>query len=193
MVELMIKVKEELIEQIGQNNIERYIREYIEQLDKQMIEKEQSFWNVIDLLDWSKGDDNEGIIKPAIDFLSEQSETDICNFQDVLSEKLFHLDKKVFAQNIGKNSWVAEQPFSSDNFLYARACVVANGKLFYEKILKQPELMPKNYTFEALLDIASTAYEIKTGKVFNHVTPISYETFSNPDGWEQTLYQRLKF
>ena len=46
MVELMIKVKEELIEQIGQNNIERYIREYIEQLDKQMIEKEQSFWNL---------------------------------------------------------------------------------------------------------------------------------------------------
>lgn len=125
--------------------------------------------------------------------MSKQSEADICNFQDVLSEKLFHLDKKVFAQKIGKNSWIAEQPFSSDNFLYARACVVANGKIFYEKILKQSELMPKNYTFEALFDIASMAYEMKTGKSFNYVSPISYETFSNPKGWEQTLFQKLKF
>jgi hypothetical protein len=40
MVELMIKVKEELVEQIGQNNIERYIHEYVEQLDKQVTKKE---------------------------------------------------------------------------------------------------------------------------------------------------------
>jgi len=71
-----------------------------------------------------------------------------------------------------------------DNFLYARCCVVANGKAYYEQVLKNPEDMPKEVTFEALLRIPGEAYQKKTGKRLVFVTTYSYETYSNREGWE---------
>ncbi|HOU93780.1 MAG TPA: hypothetical protein PLU22_22170 [Polyangiaceae bacterium] len=35
----------------------------------------------------------------------------------------------------------------------------------------------------ALLSVAATAFERKTGSDFDHETPVSYETFSNAAGW----------
>ncbi len=84
------------------------------------------------------------------------------------------------------------KPFSSDNFLYARACVVANGKDFYEKVLADPSQMPKDLSFEALLSLARKAYKKKTGQTFDYSPTITYETFSNPEGWEQTLWDRIE-
>jgi hypothetical protein len=37
--------------------------------------------------------------------------------------------------------------------------------------------------FEALLLLAPAAYEAKTGEEYNHSPPISYESFSNEEGW----------
>jgi len=83
-----------------------------------------------------------------------------------------------------ESSWRPGRPFSSDNFLYARACVVANGKAFYEKVLADPAQMPKDLTFEPLLSLARKAYQKKTGAAFDYFPTNSYETFSNPEGWE---------
>lgn len=83
---------------------------------------------------------------------------------------------------MGKNSWGEDRPFSSDYFLYARACVVANGKDYFERVLADPTQMPKGFTFEALLYLAADAYKRKTGQDFEYVPTVSYETYSNPPG-----------
>jgi hypothetical protein len=44
--------------------------------------------------------------------------------------------------------------------------------------------MPKDTEFEALLGIASLAFEAKTGESLDYETGCSYETFSNPAGWK---------
>lgn len=154
---------------------------------------EDDFWQVIDLLDWSKEeDDSTGILAPAIDHLSALDEGAIYRFQDILAEKLFQLDKAVYAQHLGEDAPKKSGAFSSDYFLYARACVVANGKDYYDTVLADPAQMPQGYTFEPLLSLAKQAYHKKTGRHFDYLPAISYETFSNPEGWETPLIERLK-
>ena len=103
---------------------------------------------------------------------------------DLLSEKLFALDGSAFAKEIGEDSWSENGFFSVDNFLYARGCAVANGADFYEKALKSPAEMPKDLTFEAILYIASTAFERKTGRKWDYAPAFPIETFSNAAGWK---------
>lgn len=49
---------------------------------------ETGFWYIISLLDWSKEeDDDEGIVEPAVAYLSSLDVESIYCFQDMLSEK----------------------------------------------------------------------------------------------------------
>jgi hypothetical protein len=97
---------------------------------------------------------------------------------------LFQLDTKAYASNIGKNAYNPDSDYvSADGFLYARCVVVANGRQFYEAVLKDPTKMPKDSEFESLLGLASGAYESKTGEEFDYSTGCSYESFSNLVGW----------
>lgn len=50
--------------------------------------------------------------------------------------------------------------------------------------------MPQEMEFEALLYLASTAYEQKTGKDFEHVASVDYESFQNVAGWAPTSQTR---
>lgn len=143
---------------------------------------EERFWHIISLLDWQKEDDDE-IIAPAVEALCDHEAEDIYRFQDILAEKLFHLDRQAFAEQIGERRYGGDRNFSVDVFLYARACVVANGKDFYQKVLQDPTKMPKSFTFEALLYLAPQAFEKKTSKSWSYHPQKSYETFSNREGW----------
>ena len=124
---------------------------------------EAHFWEIISLLDWNKEGDDNAILEPAIARLAAGPVRHIFEFADMLSEKLYTLDTRKYALYIGEDSWSPDKYFSVDNFLYARCCVVANGKDLYEKVLHDPAQMPKDLTFEALLYLPSEAYEIKTG------------------------------
>ena len=109
----------------------------------------------------------------------------IYEFEDLLSEKLYNLDGLEFARNTGASAYQSDDAFFSvDGFLYDRCCVVANGKDFYEQVLKDPEKMPKDKSFGALLRIASLAYKHKTGKELEYVPAFNYETYSNKEGWK---------
>ena len=141
------------------------------------------FWQIIDLLDWTQTDDDL-IIEPSVAYLASLSVRSILEFADLLSEKLYMLDGKVYAENTGEASWFPNTFFSADNFLYARCCAVANGREFYEKVLSQPELMPKDLTFESLLYISLTAYERKLHKKYNYVPTYPIETFSHKETWQ---------
>lgn len=152
---------------------------------------DSDFWEVISKLDWSKGENDREILQTAIDFLAQKSNSDIIRFTETLAKKLYDLDYKKYAKNLGKNSYKKGKGFSADNFLYARACVVANGFEFYEKVKNNPEKMPKLFTFEALLYLGKKAWYQKNNSDFSHETAFSYETFSNPAGWNKTLKDRL--
>ena len=55
----------------------------------------------------------------------------------------------------------------------------------YEQVLADPKTMLKDLEFEALLTIAPEAYERATGEEYDHLSPLSYETFSNREGWRR--------
>ena len=164
---------------------EKYINRDIEisiAPSKKPLLDEELFWEIIALLDWTKDDDN-AILKAAIQYLATFPVHYIYLFQDFLSEKLYQLDAKKYALQIGEASWKAKQYFSVDNFLYARCCVVANGKAAYEAIFNCPTEMPKDLTFEPLLSLAAKAYELKTGKIFDYSGHFNFETYGNKEGW----------
>lgn len=148
---------------------------------------EERFWEIIGLFDWTDDEDNERVLAPAIAALADSPVHHIYLFADILAAKLFSLDAQIFAENIGEDAYTPDKYFSVDNFLYARGCVVANGKETYEAVLKDPALMPKDLTFESLLYLASDAYFKKTGKEFEYSSTIPIETYSNKAGWAESV------
>ncbi len=146
---------------------------------------ETIFWLIISLFNWDNAGDDEAVIEPAIAELSNKSEREILQFQEILAEKLYSLDTITHAKEIGEEAYVNEDKyFSPDWFLYARCVVVANGKELYNEVLRNPRSFPKELEFESLLYVAPSAYKRKTGKEYNHVTQLSYETYSNKAGWK---------
>jgi hypothetical protein len=65
---------------------------------------EDHFWHILSLLAWDHVGDDDAVVQPAINALATYSEADIIKFQDMLAEKLFHLDGVSFARNIGRGS-----------------------------------------------------------------------------------------
>jgi len=146
---------------------------------------DNEFWRIISLFNWKKTGDDDAVIRPAVKELAEKSAEDIAAFEEILSQKLYALDTKAHARNIGEGAYAGDgDHFSVDWFLYARCCVVANGRELYEVVLNDPEQFPKDLEFEALLGLASAAYEAKTGEEHEGFeTSVSYETSSNQAEW----------
>ena len=146
---------------------------------------DEEFWSITSLLN-SNGNGSEDILEPAVMALSKMSVKDIKEFEEALSYKLYLLDTREHAKNIGEYSYTEDNPinFSVDLFLYIRCAVVAEGQQNFECTLKNPEMMIKNRTFEPLLSIASHAYLKRMKKDFEYTSGCSYETFSNIAGWK---------
>ncbi|GKU85310.1 MULTISPECIES: DUF4240 domain-containing protein [Niallia] len=141
------------------------------------------FWKLMSLIH-STRQIKEGI-QLLITELAKLKVKEIKLFEETLSFKLYLLDTKEHACNIGEHSFREEKPntFSVDLFLYARCAAVSKGEKIYNEILDIPKLMPKNEFLEELLDVASEAYEEKKGKEFIFNTTYDKETFSNKEGW----------
>ena len=156
------------------------------QKPKKMMD-DQVFWGIISLLDWSK-EDEEAIVEAAIKELSTFTAWQIRHFEETLSYKLFLLDTEEHAREMGEDCFAPQdQHFSPDLFLYARCAVVARGKEVFEDVLSNPSKMLKDTEFETLLSLSSEAYYLKMGKEFEYESGCSYETFSNKEGWSNTL------
>lgn len=157
---------------------------------------EEHFWAIINTFDWSQ-DTSLAIMQPAVIALSLLPKASICQFHDILNEKLYTLDARRFAENLGSNAWEPgpNRHFSVDDFLYSRCGVVANGRKFYEEVLSAPELIPKEFTFESLLYLPDRAWKLQSGQdSLDYFPEHSYETFSNLAGWPgvKSLEERLK-
>ena len=156
------------------------------QKPKKMI-GEDEFWSIIAMLDWKHEGNDAEVLAPAIRGLAAKSTTDIRRFEERLSYLLYQLDTKAHASNSGELICDPESgDVSADGFLYARCVVVANGREFYEAVLKDPTSMPKDVEFESLLGLARDAYESKTGRDLDYSPGCSYETFSNEAGWRES-------
>jgi len=148
---------------------------------------DQVFWGIISLLDSSK-EDEEAIIEAAVKELSTFTAWKIKHFEETLSYKLFLLDTEEHAKEMGEYRFSQQdQHFSPDLFLYARCAVVARGQEVFEDVLSNPSKMLKDTEFEILLSLSSKAYYLKKGKEFEYESGRSYETFSNKEGWSNTL------
>ncbi len=146
---------------------------------------EAGFWKIIALFDW-RTRDSDAVLAPAVEILSQFSASEIHRFHEILNEKLFSLDGQSFAGALGSNRFSAsgDKHFSVDGFLYSRCCVVANGRVFYDKVLSDPSKMPKEFTFESLLYLPKMAWAMKTRRDDYQFYPETWaETFSNTDGW----------
>lgn len=177
---------QQLREQYLDKDLDVEIKVYSKKLNESL------FWEIIALFDWTKKGDDQAVLAPAIAFLSDLEIKEIKAFQDILSEKLFLLDGEKYATEIGQFAYGKD--FSVDIFLYARCCVIANGKACYEKVLRNPKAMIKDLTFEPLLSLAAKAYELKTGKELEYVPAFNYETFFNSEGWgKESLVIETKY
>jgi hypothetical protein len=137
---------------------------------------ETDFWQIIEKLDWSKSKSEE-VLEPAVKLLADMPMPNIYLFEDKLSEKLHLLDTKQHANVFPKDD------FSNDDFLYSRCAVIAEGQKYFKTVLENPKKMPQDITFEALLNLASEAYTLKTGQIFNYKPTYNYETSANRIGW----------
>lgn len=174
-----IKLIEPIPESIDDFNVIITFVEEIKKRSNSIRMDENIFWQILSLLDFDKND-NEEVLKPCINYLSEFDSTEIFIFEDILSEKLHLLDTYEHAKAFGYED---KEYFSADSFLYARCYVVTKGKIYYEDILSHPEKMSNEETFESLLYISEKAYKFKTGKEFDYLPKYIYETFSNKKGW----------
>jgi hypothetical protein len=141
---------------------------------------EVQFWNIIESFDWSQQGDDQAVMQPAIDQLAQLGLDGIRMFDEILAAKLFALDTRQHAENTGLGS--EDDP--EDMFLYIRCCVVANGRQFYEQVLNDPSQIPTDMDFEALLLLTRDAAEKLGIEDYWSDTEVSYETFSNEEGWE---------
>ncbi|OZG72411.1 hypothetical protein BTA51_14870 [Hahella sp. CCB-MM4] len=146
---------------------------------------ENEFWSIIGMLNWEESGDDEAVVEPVVDLLSQKSDEEIFQFEEILAQKLHALDTKAHAKEIGEDAYVNEKKyFSVDSFLYSRCVVVANGKELFQHILENPKEFPKDMEFEAILYVAQEAYEQKNDKEWEYVSPTDYETYKNISGWQ---------
>ncbi|WP_276641876.1 CbrC family protein [Trichococcus flocculiformis] len=143
------------------------------------------FFHFTDMLDWSKQGNDEAVLDPLVSFLSTYGDNVIFAFEDKMTELLYALDTYDIAKHLIED-WGY---ISSDGFLYARCMALVNGKSYYTAILKGKKKLSKDMEFESLLYVPRNAWcrlHHERDDNYPHKTELSYETFSNKKGWENT-------
>ncbi len=176
------RLKEQYLD--GDTEIEIIVHTKEDQFHPDHEMDEQAFWNIIESISPTALEENE--LELATQLLSTKKEAEIKTFYDILSEKLYLLDRKDIATNIGICSYGNEDDFSADLFLYARCAAIIQGREKFEAILNTPEKMIKDHFFEPLLLLPERAYFQKTGKPLNHIPSFNFETFFNSQGWNRS-------
>ncbi len=134
------------------------------------------FWHLLKLANARAGDSPKAV-DPLVESLSSCSKANIREFDEMLAEELYRLDRRDLAAHAG------DVGKSNDGFLYARCFVVSKGRATVESVLADPSKMPKDRTFESLLYAATRAYSRRTGHETEWSTHFSSETGSNSRGW----------
>lgn len=146
---------------------------------------EAQFWDVIAAAGGSADDESIHRIWLRLRALPEEA---IVAFDDRLAEVLRRLDHRVIAKqkwrDVSEPRWLPRIPgISADGFLYARCAAVLQGPETVAAIVADPRRFRTRWaSAEPLLFVASEAWEAVTGRTYEHQSPISFETGSNPEG-----------
>lgn len=158
---------------------EKVVPKFIEHTIKNKRLNKTNFFYLIEKQDFSRPYNEDAVVRPIIEYLSECDDIVIFAFDDKLSELLFELDTKKIADNM--------KGFTSDNFLYARCLAVINGGKFYNDVLDGKISLDSEELFECILYVAQDAWAEKYKKdveEYPHTPKKNYETYSNKKGWE---------
>ena len=145
--------------------------------------KFDTFWTTLNLCDWSHEGYDALVLAPVIDHLAALSDEDIFAFDDLMSELLYRLDTRTLA----KKYHASQGLFSDDGFLYSRCVALINGPAFYDRVAAGELDVLWDMEFESLLYVPANAWAKKHCSAPNeypHLSPLSYETGSNKEGWE---------
>ena len=146
----------------------------------------QAFWRIIKMFDWTCEGDDDGVLSPAIEHLSNLKDEDIFDFEDILAKLLYDLDSREIALEIyGSNKII-----SDDMFLYQRCVAVANGQGYYSSIFYRGRKLDPNLEFESLLYLPKLAWGKKHSTdiiEYPHIPNPSYETGSNKALWRKSF------
>lgn len=141
------------------------------------------FWNTMGLCNWDKAGNDDKVLKPVLQYLSQQDDAAIFEFDDLMSELLYGLDTKKLAGQCRK----VDPKMCDDTFLYSRCAALINGPAYYEKVKQGKEKNVWTMEFESLLYVPMRAWALKHHSAvdnYDHVPPLSCETGSNRDGWK---------
>jgi uncharacterized protein DUF4240 len=135
---------------------------------------EDEFWQLVKTLGRNADDDD---FDRLVARLASRPEADITGFADRLAAALWALDTPAHHAAAGTAS--------DDVFLYIRCAAVVGGRRTYDRVLRRPATLRKFADDEAelLLTVAERAYERATGSLWEHETPVSYETGGNAAAW----------
>lgn len=144
--------------------------------------KKNQFWKVIKMLDWSKEGNDDEVLAPVVQYLSEQTDEEIFEFENIMSKLLYDIDSKKIAMQLYGTS----EQFSADEFLYQRCVAVVNGQGYYSSILYGGIKLNKDLEFEAVLYVPIKAWAKKHKQDtsnYPHIPETSYESCSNKALW----------
>lgn len=140
------------------------------------------FWTTMELCDWRKEGNDDKVLKPVIKYLSKQDDRIIFEFDDLMAELLYDLDTEKLAEQCEK----VDPLMCDDTFLYSRCVALINGPDYYEKVKRGKMKSVWSMDFESLLYVLGKAWALKHGRSaddYPHISPLSYETGSNKEGW----------
>jgi hypothetical protein len=143
------------------------------------------FWEMIRRL---SGSADPEAVEGLTAVLARIDATAITGFADRLAEALHALDRRSLAEQPFRDTEAPDGPVvseSADGFLYARCAVVAAGREMFERVLHDESAFARPWDLgaEGLLEVAPEAYERATGREWDHVEPVSYESAANDAGW----------
>lgn len=146
------------------------------------MDRTQFFKIIMDICDWNAMGNDDKVLSPLVEYLSQQSDETIFAFDEIMAELLFELDTK---KNFKKACRYYDH--SDDSFLYSRCCALTNGEENYEKVKAGKVSDLWQMEFEAILGVPMCAWGKKHGHDsidYPYLTTKSYETGSNIHGWE---------
>ncbi|WP_315115762.1 DUF4240 domain-containing protein [uncultured Clostridium sp.] len=145
--------------------------------------KKNQFWKIIKMLDWSSEGNDDKVLAPVIQYLSEQSDEEIFEFENIMSKLLYDIDSKKIAMQL----YGTLELFSNDLFLYQRCVAIVNGQGYYSSILYGGEILDPDLEFESILYVPIKAWAKKHQQDtsnYPHIAEPSYESCSNEELWK---------
>lgn len=153
---------------------------------------DNGFWEIIDCIDHEYAGDREAVISSLIKHLKKCEDEYIFAFDDKLSEMLYALDGKKYAEDL-----FGSDEFSEEKFLCARCFAVSKGLLDYNKIKShRAKLDGSDIHFhdghyycpaDGIVFAAATAWSLKHLKdksEYPHTVKYSTKSHSNEELWK---------